>query len=84
MELGFTDVINWDGVDVTSEYGVPDTTGYGWNFNSLQLRCLGKQLIRVKGPVFNENNDTYRLLLGFWGNLKFESPRDFVKFDNIT
>lgn len=83
-KLGFGDVTNFDGVDITSEYGIPDTKGYGFNFSSMELRCLKKQLVTSRGPVWNEANDTYRLLVGFWGNAIFRSPRDFVMFDNLT
>lgn len=84
VKLGFGDVINYDGIDITSEYGIPDTKGYGFNFSSMELRCLKKQLVTSKGPIYVEQNDTYRLLIGFWGNMLFRNPRDFVMLDNLT
>src|SRR6185436_12212691 len=37
VKLGFTDVFTYDGVDVTTEYGVPAATGYGFNWDMARL-----------------------------------------------
>ena len=51
--LGFTDVVNFDGVDVSYEYGVPTTVGYGWAMEHLELCSLQGQLFVPEGPDFD-------------------------------
>jgi hypothetical protein len=48
--LGFTDVVNFDGVDVTYEYGIPSGLGYGWSaWTTLELCSLQGQLFVPRG-----------------------------------
>ena len=81
--LGFEDVINFDGVDVTYEYGVPSTVGYGLATPQMTLRCLYPQLFKPRGPDFDIATYSYRFAIAFFGNLTC-NPRHFVKFDNVT
>ncbi len=77
-ELGFTDSVNVDGVDVTWEYGVPADVGYGFNVDQMQLCSLQGQLFVPGGPVFDEASQSYRFWIDFYGNLKC-NPRGFEK-----
>jgi hypothetical protein len=84
LALGFTDVTNFDGVDVTYEYGIPSTVGYGWAIDSVELCSLQGQLFVPEGPDFDIATQSWRFSIDFFGNLKFRSPRPFVKWDNVT
>lgn len=81
--LGFSDVINFDGVDVSFEYGVPDTVGYGWAMDHVELRSLQGQLFVPEGPDFDIATQAYRFSIDFFGNAR-HNPRYFAKWDNIT
>jgi hypothetical protein len=81
--LGFTDVVNFDGVDVTSEYGVPPGVGYGWSIQNLELCSLQPQLFVPEGPDFDIATQSYRFSVDFFGNMKF-NPRYFVKWMAIS
>ena len=78
-KLGFTDTVNWDGVEVTWEYGVPASTGYGFNIDEMELCSLQKQLFVPEGPDFDIASQSYRFSIDFYGNMKC-NPRCFVKF----
>ena len=81
--LGFGDVMNFDGVDVTSEYGVPENTGYGFNTMQMTLRSMQPKLFAVTGPVYSEETMSYRFLIDFFGNCTF-NPRAQVKLGAYT
>ena len=83
VELGFTDSVNVDGVDITWEYGVPSTIGYGFNVDQMQLCSLQGQLFVPGGPVFDEASQSYRFWIDFYGNLSC-NPRGFVKLDDFA
>ncbi len=79
IKLGFTDVQNYDGVDVTWEYGMPASTGYGFNFDEAELLSLQGQLFVPTGPDYDIASQSYRFSLDCFGNMKF-CPRSFLKF----
>lgn len=75
VKLGFGDVMNFDGCDITSEYGVPASTGYGFNTSQMKLISMQKgRLFVPTGPIFAEETSSYRFLIDFYGNMKF-NPR---------
>lgn len=79
--LGFSDVINQDGTDITSEYGVPDNTGYGLNIQNFELCSLQGQLFVAELPDFDIATQSDRFSIDFFGNLK-SNPKFQVKFIN--
>lgn len=83
-KLGFKDVINFDGIDITSEYGIPRFTGYGWNIDAVELCSLLDVLIKSKGPDYDMASDAYRFAVFIMGNFKFNNVRQFVKWKNVT
>lgn len=83
IKLGFTDVQNYDGVDVTWEYGIPPTVGYGINFDSLELRSMQGQLFVPEGPDYDIASKSWRFSIDMFGNLVGD-PRSSLKFDNYT
>jgi hypothetical protein len=81
--LGFTDVVNFDGVDVTSEYGVPATVGYGLNMASMELRSLQGQMFVPDDIDFDIASQSDRYAITFFGNMRC-NPRPQVKWDDVT
>ncbi len=81
--LGFEDVVNFDGVDLTYEYGVPTTVGYGWSMENLELCSLQGQMFVPEGPDFDISSQSWRFSIDFFGNMRC-NPRAFTKWDNVT
>jgi hypothetical protein len=83
VSLGFNDVINFDGVEVTPEFGIGAGIGYGLNIADIELKSLRSQLFEPAGPEWVLQYAAYLTFLRFNGNMKF-NPRSQFKFKNIT
>lgn len=83
-KLGFRNVQNFDGVDITWEYGIPAAVGYGLPMDQVELMVLGGELFVSKGPDYNIADDSYRFAVQTYSNLKFQSTRHFVKWMSVT
>jgi len=83
VSLGFKDVFNLDGVDITWEYGVPNNIGYGFNIDEMELQSLQGQLFVPEGPDWDIASQSYRFSVDFYGNLRC-NPRHFVKFLSLA
>jgi hypothetical protein len=83
-KLGFTEVTNFDGVDITYEYGVPAGVAYGWCMNLVELISTQGELFVPEGPDFDIASQSHRFSIDFIGNLKFEAIRNFVKWMAIS
>lgn len=77
---GFSDVVELDGIEVSTEYGVPTGVGYGISIGNMEMKCMESQLLVPEGPYFNEELQAYRYAIGVLANIKCKSPRNFVKF----
>lgn len=79
VSMGFKDVVNHDGVDITWEFDTPASTAYGFNFDQMETRSLQDKLFGVEGPDWDPNTKAYKLsvdaFLNSWWNPKF-----FVKW----
>ncbi len=77
IKLGFGDVSNVDGTDVTWEYGSPPSVGYGWNFDEIELRSMQDQLFEPDGPDWDITSRSWRFAIDCLGNMvinpKFQS-----------
>lgn len=78
LSIGFTDVINFEGSEVTYEYGAPANTAYGWNTEKMMLNSLQDQLFVPMGPDYNPGAQGWVFSVDFYGNLWF-NPRYFWK-----
>jgi hypothetical protein len=76
---GFTDVFEYDGVEVSAENSVPANTGYGLAVGNIDLMCMESQLMFSEGPFYDEETQQFRYVVSTLGNLKFKSPRNFFK-----
>jgi hypothetical protein len=83
IALGFSDVINQDGTDVTWEYGIPAGAGYGFNCDMMELRSQQAQVFVPEGPDQDIATKSWRFSVDFFGNAVW-NPKFFVKFINIT
>jgi hypothetical protein len=82
--LGFTDVIEQDGVTISSEYGMPAGVGYGWTIKALEFHSMQSQIFEPEGPFYVEESRAWRFIVDVLGQFKFASPRHFFKLDAIA
>lgn len=82
--LGFSDTVQLDGVEITSEYACPAGRGYGLSIGNMELRCLENQLFVGEGPFYEEELQSYRYACSTLGNLRFRSPRNFFLLAPVT
>lgn len=82
-KLGWGDVQNFDGVDITWEFGTPDAIGYGMNVDQMELRSMQDRLFVSEGPTYDESTASYKMKLDFFGNCVW-NPRYFTKWKNYT
>lgn len=81
-DLGFRDVVHFEGVEITPDNAVPPTEGYGWNFSEVTLECLFGQLFETETDN-DITTSSMRYKLKHYGNLMF-NPVAFVKWDDVT
>ena len=83
--LGFKgNLLNFEGIDMTTEYGIPEAVGYGLCTSSMELMSMQATLFDVQTPDFDVLSKADRLGIDFFGNLRIKSPRQFVKWVNVT
>lgn len=82
-DLGFPETLNFEGLGVASEYGVPVDTGFVLNVDEMEMLILGKELITPKGPDWDPNSGSWKFLIRTFGNFKF-NPRYFAKVKNYA
>lgn len=83
VSLGFEDVQNFDGVDLTYEYGTPANVGYGWNIDQVELKSLQPQVFVPEGPDYDVASKSWRFSVDFFGNMTL-NPRYLCKFKNYS
>lgn len=82
--LGFSDVMNLDGVEIMSDYSIPANTGYGINADFMTLYSAHEDMFKLDGPFYDEESQAQRFMTRFFGNLVCQSPRHFCKFINLA
>jgi hypothetical protein len=82
VALGFGDVINQDGVDVTWEFGITPDTGYGFNCDMMQIRSQQAQLFVPEGPDMDIATKSWRFAIDFFGNTTW-NPKFFLKLADL-
>lgn len=90
--FGFKQVFEIDGVECSWEYGTPLTStvrtagtvsapaAYGFNTKNMTLYSMQDELFKVEGPEYDIDTQHDKVVVDFLGNLKFSSPRRFVKW----
>lgn len=77
--LGFKNVVNFDGVEVSWEVAVPTGVGYGINYNQMELKSMDSVLLRSEGPEYDIDSQSFNAVVSTLSNLAFRSPRNFFK-----
>lgn len=81
--LGFS-TVEFDGVEIGTEYGIPANTAYGLAIGNIELLNMESQMFNSEGPFYDEQTQAYRYVVSTLGNLKFKSPRSFIKWKNLA
>lgn len=81
--LGWGETQNFDGIEITWEYGCTANVGYGLAFDEIELRSQQKQLFVAEAKDFDLAGYAHRIAVDFAGNLKL-NPRTLVKLVAIT
>jgi hypothetical protein len=83
VSLGFTDTINQDGCEITSEYGIIPGNGYGFNIDNMELRSQQAQLFVPEGPDQDIATKSWRFSVDMYGNMVW-NPKFQVALKNLT
>lgn len=75
--------LNYEGIEIADEYGVPDAVGYLLTFDQMELRSQQAQLFGKEDDM-DITTMTKRLAMDFYGQLVFWSPAYFAKLLRIT
>lgn len=85
VALGFKDVVNYDGCDITWEYGLPQanskSAGYGLSFDNMELCSQQGELFVYEGPHYKFEQQAWLHSVDFFGNLKVKSPAKFFRLE---
>jgi hypothetical protein len=79
LNLGYKDVVNYDGVEIACEYGLPAATGYGFNAGQVDMMVNTSQMWKPRGPFENLSAMAFQFLIYNFGNFRWR-PRYFLKF----
>lgn len=84
--MGFTDVLEQDGVSISTEYGIPAGVGYGLNMKQMELRSWldDGELFQVKGPWESPENLGWLVMAIAACQFKFNTPRMFFKLVTLA
>jgi len=77
--LGFKNVLNFDGIEVSWEAAIASGVGYGINYDNMELKSMDESLLRSEGPEYDINSQSFNAVVSTLSNLKFSSPRNFFK-----
>lgn len=79
LELGFTNVMRFDGIELSFENAVPAGYGFGINLACLELIGLSDNLFEDEGgPQYDINTQSMNAVVSTLSNIKYKSPRNFV------
>lgn len=83
ISLGFSDVINYDGVEVTPDPSVPAEYGIGLNFDGMELLSMQDQLFYTDDDYWLDGK-TQKFSIDFWGQLKLNPYRLCAAIPDLT
>jgi hypothetical protein len=76
--------VQLDGVELGTEYAVPAGCAYGLAIGNIELLNMEGQMFNSEGPFYDETTQSYRYCVSTLGNMKFKSPRNFIKWVNLA
>lgn len=79
IQLGFGDVMNFDGIEITSDYSVPAGTGYIFSGGNIMIRSQLDKLIRADGPWEDKDEAAWKVAADHYGNMAFYTLRGVAK-----
>jgi hypothetical protein len=77
--FGFN-TVQLDGVELGTEYAVPAGVAYGPAIGNIEPPNTEGQMYNSEGPFYDETTQSYRYCVSTLGNMKFKSPRSFIKW----
>jgi len=77
--LGFKNVLNFDGIEVSWEAAIASGVGYGLNYDNIELKSMDDALLRSEGPEYDIHSQSFNAVVSTLSNMKFSSPRNFFK-----
>jgi hypothetical protein len=80
--LGFGDVLNFEGVGLSTEYGCPANTAYMLDMDDVTVSFLGTDMIETFGP-FKESDMLWKWNAIVLGNIEL-NPRRLAKLHNYA
>jgi hypothetical protein len=78
--LGFKNSFALDGVEFTFDSALSGSLGYGYSYMNCELRSMDDTLLRPEGPEYDIHTQSYNAVVSTLSNLKYKSPRNFVKW----
>ena len=81
--LGFKNTVNFDGIEVSWEAAVPNGTGYGLNYDNIELKSMDDSLLRSEGPEYDIHSQAFNAVVSTLSNLKYSTPRNFFKLQEL-
>ena len=77
--LGFKNVLNFDGIEVSWEAAIASGVGYGLNYDNMELKSMDDALLRSEGPEYDIHSQSFNAVVSTLSNMKLSSPRNFFK-----
>lgn len=83
QDLGFDDVLNFNGAMIKHEFDCPASEGFGVNFGEMILESIHDEFFYSYGPDWDLPSLSYLFLVGFFGNMKC-NPKHFARYGDLT
>lgn len=74
-DLGFPDVLNFDGLMLEAGFGITANQGWVWNLSEMELQSLKPTLFGSKGPDWSPKDAAFLYQAGFFGNIMWTAPK---------
>lgn len=85
VELGFRNVMIFDGVEVGYENAVPSGYGFGLNIACMELMGLTQSLFEDEGgPQYDMKTQSLNAVVSTLSNIKYKSPRNFCVWKPLS
>lgn len=78
------DIFYQDGAEITTEFGIPTQSAYGFNLTQMKIKSMQDKLFDAEGPLYDIASRSWRVAVDFLGQILFKSPRNFGKLYNYT
>lgn len=82
--FGFRDTIIFDGRELSWEVAIAPDTLYGFNYQNIEMRSRYAKVVESEGPFYDYYTQAYNALVKSRSNLRYSSPRNFVKWLKTT